>query len=68
MAVSGRESMDHNDSVQNLQKMVQAAKMYYYEGLTQEVPTVVWLFIALLANRADNRKIPDRNLPMFVQT
>lgn len=28
--------MDHNDSVQNLQKMVQAAKMYYYEGLTQE--------------------------------
>ena len=28
--------MDRGDGIQNLQKMVQAAKMYYQEGLTQE--------------------------------
>ena len=30
------DSMDRGDGIQNLQKMVQAAKMYYQEGLTQE--------------------------------
>ena len=28
------DSMDRGDGIQNLQKMVQAAKMYYQEGLT----------------------------------